>query len=200
MFGSMMMSRGNKKLKLASGVLRMHYPLKVNGNDIVGGGEELTPFSFDDTSGINTTNVHATIQPPNIDSAITLSVWVNRSSTKYCNLFLQASNDGEYMRMYFTGTNVYTGGGTSTSVGLNTWHHLVLTFNEISNEGKVYKNGVFMLTKPDITKPLEPYTRLGLWSDDDSTIRVGDIRVYDGELTTDDITTLFNFEKERYGL
>ena len=149
----------------------------------------------------------------------TISMWIKTNTitgTKGDGFFGMRDNSGgtgNDQRFY----GWLEGGGTTTpqfiignpsstisgdSIGVNTWSHIVLSYNTNNNEAKLYQDNILKGTVTKETRPLNiNYFIGGLNTGGDTLLTtfsfngsIDDVRIYNRTLSEDEIKTLYNSE------
>ena len=151
----------------------------------------------------------------NTPNDYSLAMWVyNKSGGKPYPTFLNRNNQGGangFFWIYTTGTNnrdlnfQYANGSTyvtetfSSAIPLNTWAHVLFTFNSTTNALQLFINGTKFGTTHTLTTPLPVITGnlyFGTYQGTATSYpfygQFDDFRLYNYALTTSQIKTLYN--------
>ena len=151
----------------------------------------------------------------NTPNDYSLAMWVyNKSGGKPYPTLLNRNNQGGasgFFWIYTTGTNnrdlnfQYANGSTyvaetfSSAIPLNTWVHVLFTFNSTTNALQLFINGTKFSTTHTLTTPLPVITGnlyFGTYQNSSASYpfygQFDDFRLYNYALTTSQIKTLYN--------
>src|SRR5437867_3989091 len=141
----------------------------------------------------------------NLSNAITLAAWVNPADlSSYRNVIIKgaAGSRGFGMNIISGALNFVNVGGadfTSTvTLSTNAWQHIAITWNAITGEVKLYKNGTLAQTIISSSSVIAPTDTdvlvVGRWLGGTSYFGglIDDLRIYNGVLAASDILALYN--------
>jgi hypothetical protein len=138
-------------------------------------------------------------------SNFTYAVWVYPySNGAFPGGAIFSKNDKKYMRMYYGSLNasvVMTGVNpavNTSSLTLNTWQHLAMTFDSATVTVNLYKNGVLLGSSTGTGSPQDDSAGslfLGNMSTADQGFNglIDDARIYNRALSAAEVATLYNW-------
>jgi hypothetical protein len=167
-------------------------------------------FSSDDGGSIifDGTSTFVSIgEPLSNGTNYTMESWVFATNLSGARNILSSANN-----VFWCNSGTLSGGVggqfslvTSTSFPTNVWRHVALTFNDNTNTMRLYINGSQVSQNTSVTQSFISETlRIGshfvtipvsFWAG-----RISQVRVYDQEVISSDILSIFNSQKSRYGL
>ena len=94
---------------------------------------------------------------------------------------------------------------TYSQLTSNVWTHIVGQHNTVSNEGKIYVNGINLATTTGVTQEIgSQNTSLYIASRGGTQLflpcAIGVIRIYNRALTAQEVSQNYNSQKSRFGL
>jgi len=145
---------------------------------------------------------------PNVHSVLSLEIWVKRLSVKNNKEWIIGHDNGGYDRAIALNDDRYGGvagpsGATYSStlgyLSLNSWYHVVVTYGSNVN---VYLNGVQQAVGHAGNGAGLPDMSIGgltNFPSHDVDALISQARVYDHELTPQDVQTRYSLTRARYG-
>jgi hypothetical protein len=145
---------------------------------------------------------------PNAHPQVSLEIWVKRVTNKGNREWIVGHDNGGYDRAItlnddrFGGVAGPIGSEYSSTLGflsLNSWYHVVVTYGSNAN---VYLNGVRQNVGPANNNPGLPNMSIGglvVYPAHDVDALISQVRVYDHELTPQDVQTRWSLTRARYG-
>ncbi len=135
---------------------------------------------------------------------ITLSSWINtRSQPQYLDIITKTGGGTPADYYLLTGYDevqfgFYAGGyifhTTSVDLDINTWYHVVATFDDSANNVKIYINGVEELDESETNSPTasNDTTKIGGgWTNEVWDGFLDDVRIYDRVLSAAEVKRLY---------
>ena len=95
---------------------------------------------------------------------------------------------------------------TSPSFPINSWRHVVLTFNDAANTMTLYINGAQVSQNVSVTSSfIQEELRIGAWYNFVSPVafwsgRISQVRIYNQAISAFNVSSIYNSQKSRYGL
>lgn len=142
---------------------------------------------------------------PVSNSARSVSLWYNKATNFYGNLFAYGTNAAYQnfgVDLWSSGIPVFMAGGNNNynfgvTTASNTWVHIVVTYDGTSV--RLYQNGILLNTVPSSLNTLGTSIRIGgrsvgsLNPPAPGTIAIDDLQIYNYALTQTEVTSLFTY-------
>ena len=178
-----------------------------NGTALVSNGQR--SFSFDGTND----TITLTATPSSlgmIGGSFSVNIWMYNNGTTKGGLVSSNSNaipGGQYEFSINSANNIqvtyYGGGSVNTAIVSNTWYMLTHTYNYTTKSSKLYKNGslassVTMTVDLSVTSTIY----IGWYGFGGGYFNgyIGQPRIYNRELTSTEILTMYSATRSRYGV
>jgi hypothetical protein len=178
-----------------------------NGTALVSNGQR--SFSFDGTND----TITLTATPSSlgmIGGSFSVNIWMYNNGTTKGGLVSSNSNSipgGQYEFSINSANNIqvtyYGGGSVNTAIVSNTWYMLTHTYNYTTKSSKLYKNGslassVTMTVDLSVTSTIY----IGWYGFGGGYFNgyIGQPRIYNRELTSTEILTMYSATRSRYGV
>jgi hypothetical protein len=168
--------------------------------------------SFDAGNGgsivFNGTSTFVPIGTPLLSGTnYSMEAWVNADIVTGARNILSSSNN-----VFWNNGSTLSGGVggsfslvTSSSFPANVWRYVVLTFNDATNTMRLYINGTqvsqnLSVTQSYVSETLRIGSHFGLSPISFWDGKISQVRVYNQEISSSSISSIFNSQKSRYGL
>jgi hypothetical protein len=136
-----------------------------------------------------------------------MEAWVNADIVTGARNIISSSNN-----VFWNNGSTLSGGVggsfslvTSSSFPANVWRYVVLTFNDATNTTRLYNNGTqvsqnLSVTQSYVSETLRIGSHFGLSPISFWDGKISQVRVYNQEISSSSISSIFNSQKSRYGL